>query len=189
MRTRSAEAQATTRSSGGAWRATPGQLRGPMGTTELGSGTPTARGASCTRTSWTPGASAPTRRAAGAPLTRSTRTTRLPSRAQNTARDTKDSAATCGSSTGTTARAAARRVGTASTRYATIRWTSVLCAAASLRLADSQGLRRTEPTPSLTGAPSARATSSRRYVRSDMSARTTTIPRPSTRPAMSPRAA
>ena len=88
----------------------------------------------------------PTRRAAGAPPRRSATMTRKPiCCAHDMASDTRDTAATCGSSTGTTASAAVPREFAASVlpRYATIRRTLVLWAAASPRLPGRQRLRRT----------------------------------------------
>ena len=101
-----------TASGSAAWSGSPGRAgqaarrRGPAGSRSSRSGTATVTGTPDTFTSRTPGALAPSRRAAGAPRHRSARTTFRPCCAQLSASDTTDSAAARGSPTGTTARAA-----------------------------------------------------------------------------------
>jgi hypothetical protein len=124
----------------------------------------------------------------GAPWARSATTTLRPSRAREMASDTADRAATSGSSTATTARAAVPRTvcGTAARRYAVIRRASGLPAAASPRRPGRHRLSCTAPTLSLTGARSACVTSSRRRSRSDKIVWTTMMPMPTAKPMIRP---
>ena len=166
--------------------------RGPAGATSSGSGTATIRRASCTLTGRTPGSLAPQR---GPP--RGRRRQGRPRRpACPAARRTRP--VTPGTEPQPAGHPRGRRPG----RRRPGGWPAPLCpdarrsawtfafrAASSPCLPGRQRLRRTAPTLSLTGAPRARATSSRRYSRSDMSARITTKPRPRNSPPTSPMAA